>query len=451
MDNPFEILLVEDDYESLQQLEHALRDMGRVTSCRNAAQAESLLGSREFDLVMTDLHTGGKGELSLLHLVKRETPGSVVIIISDSDSVERAVEAMRMGAFHYLTKPFSLDEVRVLVQKAREKRLMRLELDELRSLVRNRRGPQIIGKSPQIEALKRRIARVAPLDCTVLVLGETGTGKELISQIIHSNSPRADKRFLAVNCGAFNEDLLCNELFGHEREAFSGAQRTVKGIFETLDGGGVLLDEIGEAPPSAQVQLLRVLQEQTIIRVGGKEEIPVDVRVIAATNRSLEDEVAAGRFRQDLFYRLNVVTLQLPPLRDRREDIPLFCHHFLDRAGEKYGVTATRLTEAALERLMRYDFPGNVRELKNMLERAAILAESDVIDVGELPARIRGARSVRYPTIAEGEELPTLAELEAAHIEQVLEKTAGNKSQAAKILGIDRASLWRKMKRLAEG
>lgn len=444
----FDILLVEDDADSLAQMQTMLQGMGRVIACRDAGSARALLEDREFDLVMTDLHTGGKGELSLLSEVKRAHPNTVVIIISDSEAVERAVEAMRRGAFDYITKPYTLDHVAVLVQKAKAKRLMRLELEELRELVRNRRGPQLIGKSEAMQELKRRIARVAPLDCTVLVTGETGTGKELVSQAIHSNSRRADQKFLAVNCGAFSEDLLCNELFGHEREAFTGAQRTSKGVFETLSGGTVLLDEIGEAPPSAQVQLLRVLQEKTVIRVGGVTEISVDVRVIAATNRSLEKEVTRGGFRQDLFYRLNVVTLRIPPLRERREDIPLFCHHFLTSAAERYQMAIPRLTDNALQTLLCYPYPGNVRELKNILERSMILADGPVINLKSLPARVREAGQCVLPDSIEA--MPTLAALEEAHIRRVVELTGGNKAQAARVLGIDRASLWRKLKKMGE-
>ncbi|WP_235896500.1 sigma-54-dependent transcriptional regulator [Oceanidesulfovibrio marinus] len=447
----FRILVVEDDPRSLDELEQALSGPGHeITTCQELECALTLAEGQAFDLVMTDLHTGGRGELSLLAKVKSNNPVTEVVIITGSSSVERAVEAMKRGALHYLTKPYSEEEVRLLVERVKEKRIVREELEELRSYVRTRRGPGLIGKSPQIQELKRLIVRVAPLDCTVLITGETGTGKELVSRMIHENSKRADKRQFAINCGSLSEELLCNELFGHEREAFTGAQRTTKGIFESLDGGTVLLDEIGEMPMSAQVQLLRVLQEKKVVRVGGTEEIPVDVRILAATNRRLGNEVAAGRFREDLYYRLNVFTMSIPPLRERADDIPLFCNYFLESYAKDYGKPVKRLSSEVLDLLFNYPFPGNVRELKNVIERAVILSDGEIIERSHLPARLRGQNTA---CLSEGEILLSLSELEERHIRLVLEKTDGNKSRAAQILGIDRTSLWRKMKRmgLADG
>ncbi|MFW5733977.1 MAG: sigma-54-dependent transcriptional regulator [Oceanidesulfovibrio sp.] len=442
----FRILVVEDDPHSLDELERALSGPGHmITTCQETDCALDLVEREAFDLVMTDLHTGGRGELTLLARVKSHHPETEVVIITGSSSVERAVEAMKRGALHYLTKPYSQEEVRVLVERVKEKRIVREELEELRSYVRNRQGPRLIGKSPQVQELKRHIVRVAPLDCTVLITGETGTGKELVSQMIHQNSKRADKRQFAVNCGSLSEELLCNELFGHEREAFTGAQRTTKGIFESLDGGTVLLDEIGEMPMSAQVQLLRVLQEKKVVRVGGTEEIPVDVRILAATHRRLEDEVAAGRFREDLYYRLNVFIMKIPPLRERADDIPLFCNYFLERYAKDYEKPVKRLSKEVLDLLTCHPFPGNVRELKNIIERAVILSDGAVVERSHLPVRLREQSASCDAT---GDNLKSLAEVEEQHIRLVLQKVEGNKSKAAQFLGIDRTSLWRKMKRM---
>lgn len=449
-DEVFRILVVEDDPEGQGRLEPVLGELGfEAKFVRTPHEAfESIEKEGEYDVVMSDLRTEGKGELNLLKTVKERHPTTVVIIITGSVSIERAVEAVRKGAFHYLAKPYKMEDVRSVLNKAKDKRLMQLELRELRSMF-SRRAPNLIGKSLQIQEVKELIEVVAPLDCTVLLEGETGTGKELVAQLIHLTSPRADQKYLAVNCGTFQEELLRNELFGHEREAFTGAQGLKKGVFEAVEGGTLFLDEIGETPMATQVQLLRVLQEKNIIRVGGTKTIPVDVRVLAATNRELTKEVAGGSFRQDLYYRLNVFTIRMPPLRERADDVPLFCNHFVHKFSEDYHKNVEGLDDEAMETLMNYDFPGNVRELKNMMERAVILCGEPYIQLRHLPRRLHGSHSASCHGVPDG-QLVTMAEMEERYIRHVLEQVQGNKTKAAEILGIDRVSLWRRLKRMGE-
>ena len=444
-----ELLLVEEDQESLHQLEHKLKAEGYgVTSCLNKAKAMAMVTDYEYDVVLIDLQQESVDEFTLLHSIKNAHPHTEVIIIAASASVEIAVEAIKEGAFHYLPKPYRMEEVLFLVKNAVDKRILRMELQELRTLVSNKHYlNKLIGKSPPIQKLKKEIARVAPLDCTVLIRGETGTGKEMLARIIHRMSSRGDQPFFAVNCGTFNAELLSNELFGHEKEAFTGAMKEKKGVFEANSGGTILLDEIGDIPLNMQVQLLRVLQEKTIIRVGGTREIPVDVRILAATNRSLQEEIARGHFREDLYYRLNVFTLRLPPLRRRKDDIPLFCRYFLDKFANRFNKDTPHLSREFLDRLKSYPFPGNVRELENVLERAMVLADGPLLQVEHLPQRLQ--KKQPPPSPQEPETPLSLMEMEQRHIQRVLAYTGNNKSRAAAILGISRASLWRKIKQEA--
>jgi len=443
-----DILIIADDPSSMQELKKHLQEEGYgVTCCLSKDRGLTVVHEYEFDVVIIDLEHESIDEFTLLRRTKEFFPETEVIIIAASASVEIAVEAIKEGAFHYLPKPFNLDEVLFLIKNALDKRIMRLELKELRHLVSDKRYlNDLIGKSPKIQQLKKEITRVAPLDCTVLIRGETGTGKEMVARIIHRMSLRAERRFLAVNCGTLNAELLSNELFGHEKEAFTGAQQVKKGVFEAISGGTILLDEIGDMPAQMQVQLLRVLQEKTVIRVGGTKEIPVDVRLLAATNRTLKQEITKGTFREDLYYRLNVFTLRLPPLRERLDDLPLFCRYFVDKYSRQFDKEVTHISPAAMHRINAYPFPGNVRELENIIERAVVLSDGPVIMPEHLPQRLQG------PGMHTARESPsgrfaTLAELEREHIDKVLEHTQGNKSQAARILGIDRVSLWRKIKR----
>ena len=443
----------------IQALADHLSGLGHtVVSGVDAATALARLErseSEEFDVVL--LASGG--DLSMLTRIKARWPDTEVILLAAAPGVEEVAEAMRQGAFHFQAAPLAQEKIAAMVQKALEKHMLAVEVRELRDQLRSARGPRLIGESPAMQALKKDIGRVAQLDCTVLILGETGTGKELVARTIHQMSPRADKKFLAVNCAALTEELLANELFGHEREAFTGAARTKRGLFEAAPGGSILLDEVGDMPLAMQPQLLRVLQEKALIRVGGTEEIPVDVRVIAATHHDLRREVGAGVFREDLYYRLNVFSLRLPPLRERCDDIPLFVRHFLDTYSRKFGRSVERVSDEVMSLFLRYPFPGNVRELENAIERGIALCDGVVIRPEHLPRRMRGTAPAdsctpvapSFPPAMLGGDLPTLARLEADYIRQVLARTGGNKSEAARILGIDRSSLWRKLKRLGDG
>ncbi len=441
------ILIADDEPIALENLAYVLRKEGFETLCvENGARALAELKKQEFDLVMTDLRMQGADGLEVLESVKRSWPETEVIMITGYASVETAVEAMRKGAYDYVPKPYNIDEVRVLVHKALEKRALRQEVIELRRQVRNRKEfPLIIGASSKMEALKKTIGQISHADCNVLILGETGTGKELVAKTIHHLSPRADNRFLAVNCGAFSEELLSNELFGHEKEAFTGARGIKKGLIEAAHGGTLFLDEIGDMPLSMQVKLLRVIQERSLIRVGGTEEIPVDIRIIAATNKDLKYEIEAGTFRQDLYYRLNVITLYVPPLSERKDDIPLLCQYFLRKFSDAQGKQIENISDQVTDLLMNYEFPGNIRELENIIERAVTLSNGTAIEMSHLPSdiqqltfRISGKRR---------REFLTLEENEMEYIAWVLDQVNQNKTKAAEILGIDRVSLWRKLRR----
>ncbi|BDV00196.1 sigma-54-dependent Fis family transcriptional regulator [Thermodesulfomicrobium sp. WS] len=441
-------LVVDDEAIARKNLALVLTRQGlTVEQAANGAEALAALEHNEFDLVITDLMMTGVSGMDVLQRTKELWPATEVLMVTGYPTIETAVEAMRRGAYHYLVKPYQIDEVRALVDKALEKRRLRQEVQELRQRLRQANEIPFLGEAPSIRQLKRTLEHVAPTDSTVLILGETGTGKELVARTIHLLSRRAQQRFLAINCGAFTEDLLENELFGHEAGAYSGAQRPHKGLFEAAHGGTLFLDEVGEMSPSMQVKLLRALQERTIRRVGGTDDIPVDVRIIAATNRDLQREVAHGTFRQDLYFRLNVITLEVPPLSERREDIPLLSHFFLAKAARRLGKEGLCLAPETLEILHRYPFPGNVRELENIMERAAVLAEGTTILPRHLPPDLSAVQGhVQRPC---HQQLITLEENERLHIAWVLRHCQGNRTQAAKILGIDRASLWRKLKRYA--
>lgn len=446
-DPPPSILVVDDEPIARTNLAHVLSRKGAlVTMAANGSEAIAEMEKTEFDVVVSDLVMPGPDGLAVVERTKTLWPDSEVIVVTGHPTVGTAVEAMRRGAYDYLSKPYDIEEARVLVDKALEKRRLRLEVRTLRERLRERpESLSIIGHSPSIERLRRITAQVAPTDSTVLILGETGTGKELVARTIHLLSRRAEERFLAINCGAFNEDLLENELFGHEPGAFSGAARLKKGLFESAPGGTLFLDELGETSPAMQVRLLRALQERIIRRVGGDKDIPVDVRIIAATNRELKREVEIGNFRQDLYFRLNVITLRLPPLSERTGDIPLLGRFFLTKLCRRLGRPEMTIAPEVYEVLGRYPFPGNVRELENIIERAAVMAEGDVIRVGHLPEDLRDG-PVRVTSPASGAP-QTLEENERAHIARVLDHFRGNRTQTALALNIDRASLWRKMKK----
>jgi len=441
------ILVVDDEPIALQNMKHVLeKDNLVVFTAGSGRDAIRLIDEESFDVVVTDLKMEDVDGMQVLKRVKEVSPLTEVIVVTGYASVETAVEAMKMGAFYYLSKPIQVNDLRALVQKALEKVQLANEVRRLREEIAGLgRLPLFIGKSPSVERLVKMIEQIAPADCNVLIQGETGTGKEVVARMIHQLSPRRDRRFVAINCGAFTEELLSSELFGHEKGAFTGAHTTKKGLMEIASGGTLFLDEVAEMPPSMQVRLLRVIQEKVIIRVGGVEEIPIDVRIIAATNKNLKKEVELGHFRQDLYYRLNVITLQVPPLRERRDDIPLLCHYFIDRFSKAQRKNITEISEDVMNILMEYEFPGNVRELENMMERAVTLATGNRIEVEHLPIDLQ--QRLFHITRPQKNELLTLEEHEREYIRWVLMKTRGNKSKAAEILGIDRVSLWRKMRK----
>ena len=443
------ILVVEDDELARRNLEHILLKEGYgVVTAPNGEKAVTLIEKQDFDLILTDLKMKNVDGLEVLTRARAEQPHTEVIMITAYATVDSAVEAMRHGAYHYIPKPYKIDLVRKLVREALTKRRLYLENQELKQTLAEMKvkgRPLIVGSSEAMRRVVQLINQVAPTDSTVLIIGETGTGKELAAKTIHNQSRRHDRKFVAFNCGAFTEDLLANELFGHEKEAYTGADTKKVGLIEAADGGTVFLDEIGDMPLNMQVKLLRVLEEKEVLRVGGTTPVPVDVRFLAATARDLKQESEAGVFRLDLYYRLNVVTVNLPPLAERNEDVPLLIQHFLTQKSEQIGKEIKNIDPEAMDVLRQYSWPGNVRELENVIERAVILARDDTIMIQNLPEDLLELSVQTFRRT--GPHLPTLEDQEIKYIEWVLEQTGWNKTKAAEILGIDRASLWRKLKR----
>jgi DNA-binding NtrC family response regulator len=440
------ILIVDDEPIARDNLAHILKKDGySPLLAENGEQAIEILQQEEVDLVLTDLRMKGLDGMAVLAEVKNLWPSTEVVVITGYASVDTAVAAMRQGAYHYISKPFKIEELRAIVEKALEKNLLRKEIHTLRERVYSQTGTsRIIGQSPKIQALRETINQVAQLDCNVVIQGETGTGKELVARTIHELSPRADKRFVAFNCGAFTEELITSELFGHERGAFTGANKIKKGLLEMAEGSTVFFDEIGELSLSMQVKLLRVLQERTLLRVGGTDEIQIDIRVLAATNKDLKREAEEGAFRTDLYYRLDVLTINVPSLSERKEDIPLLANHFLAKYTRPERVVP-RLSLEAAQRLMSYEYPGNIRELENIIQRILIHCEGEIVEPQHLVADLGHTNAV----VVRGNkhDWQTLSEHEKQYILEILDEVEGNKSSAAKILGIDRVSLWRKIKR----
>jgi two-component system, NtrC family, response regulator AtoC len=396
-----------------------------------------------FDIVFLDMRLPDLDGLDILPRIKTLRPETEVIIITGHKSVETAVEAIHRGAFHYVSKPVNLTEIRLLAKGAQDKISMRLENLQLREALKGDSGlTSIIGNSSVIQELFALIRKVAPVDCNVLVQGGSGTGKALVARAIHRLSPKMDHPFVAFNCGSFADELINSELFGYERGAFTGATATKVGLLESASGGTVFLDEIGEMPLNMQVKLLHVIQERQIFRVGGTKPIDLDIRIIAATNKDLKHEVELGTFREDLYFRLNVVSIALPQLSDRREDIPLLIRHFIEKYSLAFHKQVTGIQPQALQILVNYSYPGNVRELENIVERAVALTESEEIAPQDLP---KDLQKLEFDTL-EGGGLLSLEEMERRYIGKVLENTGYNKGLAAKILGVPRTTLWRKMK-----
>lgn len=441
------ILVVEDEDMARKNMEHILKKEGYdVIAVNSGTKALELLKSRTLDLVITDLKMERVDGMEVLKKSRRLQPYTEVVMITGYATVDNAVKAMKEGAYYYIAKPYKIDEIRKVAQEALLKRRLQLENLELRdSLKRARQVPHIEGKSDAIKSVLETVQQIASSDINVVVLGESGTGKELVAKAIHHLSPRSEKRFMAFNCGSFTEELMANELFGHEKGAFTGADKEKAGLLDVANGGTVFLDEIGDMPLSMQVKLLRVIQEKEFLRVGGVDPRPVDVRFIAATHRDLKEDVEKGHFRQDLYYRLNVITIHLPPLTDRDGDIPLLAHHFLSRKSQAMKKEIRDIDREAMDLLCHYSWPGNVRELENVIERAVALENGPSIVVDDLPDYLRNLSIETYRHSASS--MPTLEEQERRYIKWILKKCEGNKTKAAKMMGIDRVSLWRKLKR----
>jgi two-component system response regulator HydG len=439
------LLVVDDDTVNLKNMNRFLKRQGySVSLAPGGKEALAKLRRDSYDLVLTDLIMDEVDGMEILSHVKKEAPDSEVIILTGYASVSTAIDAMKKGAFHYLQKPLQLDELQCVVSNAMEKIHLRREVRRLAGL--DRRGiDQIIGQSRAVRELKSILPQIAATHSNILVTGESGTGKELVARAIHDLSPRTDGRFLAFNCGSFTEDLLANELFGHEREAYTGATSSRAGLLESADGGTIFFDEVGDMPPSMQAKLLRVIQERELLRVGGVSPVPIDVRIIGATNKDLKRSVQNGQFRQDLFYRLNVVPLHIPSLAERKEDIPLLSNHFLAKMMKASGKTLLGFTSEAMEIMRRYDYPGNVRELENIVERCVAFAQEELILPRDLPEDIKELEIFSFHK--EFNPLRSLEELEREYIHWVMERSEHNKSKTARILGIDRVSLYRKLKK----
>ncbi|KFC00613.1 response regulator of zinc sigma-54-dependent two-component system [Trabulsiella guamensis ATCC 49490] len=437
------ILVVDDDISHCTILQALLRGWGYdVTLSYNGRQALEQVRERIFDLVLCDIRMAEMDGIETLKEIKAYNPAIPILIMTAFSSIETAVEAIKSGALDYLTKPLDFDRLEETISRA----LVHTHQPSAAPSPVSAMQFGMVGQSPAMQALLQEIALVAPSNATVLICGESGTGKELVARALHASSERCDKPLVIFNCAALNESLLESELFGHEKGAFTGADKRREGRFEEAQGGTLFLDEIGDISPLMQVRLLRAIQEREIQRVGSNKTIAIDARLIAATHRNLAEEVAEGRFRQDLYYRLNVVTIEMPPLRQRREDIPLLAEHFLQRYGERNRKPVKGFTPQAMDLLIHYPWPGNIRELENAVERAVVLLTGEYISERELPLSIVSAV---VPEVDDAEEtaIQPLVEVEKEVILAALEKTGGNKTEAARQLGITRKTLLAKLSR----
>ena len=440
----FRILVIDDEKNIREGLQIALEDDGyEVLTAEDGATGLKTALSEAVDLVITDLRMPGAGGQEILRKVTSETPGVPVIVLTGHGTVETAVEAMRMGAYDFLTKPLDLDRLSLLVKRALQNRELVLQHRELVEQIRSDKAfEHIVGKSAAMEHVFEMIRKVAPSRASVLITGESGVGKELIASAIHNLSPRRNNNYIKVHCAALAESLLESELFGHEKGAYTGAVSQKRGRFELADGGTIFLDEIGEINQNLQIKILRVLQENQFERVGGEKLITVDTRLITATNRDLEKEVAAGTFRSDLYYRLNVVHIHVPALRERKEDIPLLIAAFIKEFTEENAKPISAIEPKARAALYAYDWPGNIRQLRNCLESAVVMSSDDTIRLSDLPEPVREAEQLASVHIRIG---TSLAEAERNIIMETLAAYNGNKSKTADVLGIGRKTLHRKL------
>ncbi|MCB9834183.1 MAG: sigma-54-dependent Fis family transcriptional regulator [Planctomycetes bacterium] len=435
------ILVVDDEDIVRESLTEWLRDDGhQVSAAPSARDALRLVAEQEFDVALVDIKMPRTDGLELQARLKEKAPNLSVIIMTAYASVESAVRALKGGAYDYVVKPFDPDELSHLLRRTQEHRSLRTENMRLKqSLEASGEAREFIGVSTAAERVRERIDTVASTECTVLVQGESGTGKELVAQAVHRRSSRRYNPLVVVHCGALAEGVLESELFGHEKGAFTGARYHHKGKFEQADGGTVFLDEIGDISPQVQVELLRVLEEKAVVRVGGRQTIPVDFRIIAATNQDLEACVRAGTFREDLFWRINVVSIWIPPIRERIPDIPVLANHFLERFCRNMSKKPKTIGADAMEALLACPWPGNVRQLKNAIESAVVLGKDNVIGVGDLPDWVVATADRVRPR--------TLADIESSHVRRILDEVGGNVTEAARILGVDRGTLYNKIKK----
>ena len=467
------VLVVDDEPGHADMMAEALERIGcHAVATESSREALRLLNEHEIDLVLTDLKMPEVSGMDVLRAAKQRHPDCAVIVISGQGNVDAAVEAMQAGAATYVRKPLRIEEIRAVVQKQIDRLAIQRRREELERQVDENYGmPAIVGRSSRMRQVLQLVRQVADTQATVLVLGESGTGKELIAQALHRLSRRRKFPFVAINCAAMNETLLESELFGHEKGAFTGAVRAHRGKFEYADGGTLFLDEIGDMPATLQAKLLRVLEAREIVRVGSNEPMKVDVRVVAATNKDLEDAVREGRFREDLYFRIKVVTVELPALRERREDIPLLVERFLKEFGELHGRSARAVTPGALAALQSFAWPGNVRQLRNAVETSVLVTPGDVIDVANLPSDVQASAPssppVRSPPVtpfaslsvepgayrgaeALADVLVSLDDAERVLIRNALAAKDGNREQAAAVLGISERTLYRKIKQYGE-
>jgi len=440
-------ILVMDDEETMRDsCQQALsRDGNKVAVAEDGVKGLALLERESFDLVILDLKMPGLSGMEVLKKIKEDNPEATVIVITGYATVESAVEAMKRGAYDFIPKPFTPDSLRAIVKRALDRRELALENVLLRSELKASFGPEvIIGQSESMKKVEELVRKVGPTDTTVLISGESGTGKELVARAIHCHSNRRDKPFVAVDCGSLVENLFESELFGHVKGSFTGATATKYGRFELANGGTLFFDEIGNISINIQTKLLRVLQEREITKVGSSQVIKVDVRIVAATNKDLQKAVKTETFREDLFYRLSVVPITLPPLRERRNDIPLLANHFLKKYNRKRRKDIRAISGRAMKALVQYDWPGNVRELENAIERAVVLAENNVVRPSDL---LYYGLSVETPSSSDTGEAKRLIDVEREHIAKTLKIFNGHKGKTAEWLGIDRKTLRTKLRR----
>jgi len=447
------VLVIDDESGILDTLRILLKKEGfEVLTAQGGKAGLDQIRSGTYDIVLSDVRMPQVTGIDILNAAREQDPMTPVILMTAQASLQTAIQAVNQGAFYYIQKPFANDELVAILRRACDYRAVRVENKHLKQEIRRRDRTGVIrpiGKSKRFNEVLKLAEQVAPTDSTVLIQGESGTGKEVIARYIHSLSNRTDGPCLSINCGALPENLLESELFGHVKGSFTGAVRDKQGLFAAARGGSFFLDEVGEMPPSLQIKLLRVLQEREAIPVGATEAIPVDVRIMAATNRDLEEEMRRATFRSDLFYRLNVIAINLPPLRERREDILLLIESFLQHLASEQQVEPKALSADTLDAVMVYEWPGNVRELENALEHAWVLSKGNVIEPAALPERI--TKRKKEPLVSERSyDNPTLEVIERAYIMYVLQSEGGNKTRAAEVLGIDPSTLYRKLSRYEE-